>query len=430
MNNQTDCKPMILVVSHVIPYPPAAGNEIRILKMLQVLQEFGFGIIMLYNHEHISDDIKNELNHLFEHIHLISDDFGNEPVRQIKPSFTSELFSFDFLRKINLSRFFSIQKNDKTDQAAEVKQWFASDRLIHATQSLYAKYLPVAVMVEYIFTSPCLKVIPKGVLKIIDTHDMFSRKKEQVLKYGIDDLLSISRREERQYLLNADLIIAIQFQEAKMFRKLVPEKDVITVGIDFEVVLKTDDSKVVPGRILIVGSDNPLNIHGLKEFYSNAWPEIKSKQSGATLCVVGKLANRLQTDDKQVFLNGWVNDLGEEYEKAAVVVNPTVAGTGLKIKSVEALCHGKALVSTPNGVEGIISDGQEPPFIVASELSGFADSIVSVLQSNEKRMHLEEFALKFATQNFGKNKVYKQLREKLILTGINHPCCGKHPGGV
>ena len=94
---------MILVVSHVIPYPPAAGNEIRILKMLQVLQEFGFGIIMLYNHEHISDDIKNELNHLFEHIHLISDDFGNEPVRQIKPSFTSELFSFDFLRKINLS---------------------------------------------------------------------------------------------------------------------------------------------------------------------------------------------------------------------------------------------------------------------------------------------------------------------------------------
>lgn len=419
MNKPTDDKPLILVVSHVIPYPPAAGNEIRILKMLKAIQESGFGIILLFNQDHISEDIKNKLNHLFEHIHLISDDFGNEPLRQIKPSITGELFSFDFLRKINLSRFFSTQKNDKTDKAAEVKQWFASDRLIHATQSLYAKYLPVAVMVEYIFTSPCLKVIPVGVLKIIDTHDMFSRKKEQVLRYGIDDLLSISRREEREYLLNADLVIAIQFHEAQMFQKLVPELDVITVGIDFEVMPKTDDRKVVPGRILIVGSDNPLNIHGLKEFYSNAWPEIKSKQSGVTLCVVGKLANSLQTDDKQVFLNGWVDDLGEEYEKAAVIVNPTVAGTGLKIKSVEALCHGKALVSSPNGVEGIKSDDQESPFIVASDWPAFADSIVSVLQSHEKRMHLQELALKFATQNFGKNKVYKQLREKLKLTAVN-----------
>jgi len=416
MNYSHDNKPMILVVSHVIPYPPAAGNEIRILKMLKILQEFGFGVVLLINKENVSDDIKNKLKLLFENIHLICDDFDNELIPLNKPHFKNQLFPWGFLSKMHLNKMFLFLNSAKKNKAVELKKWFASDRLINATKKLYDKYQPVAVMVEYIFTSPCLKVIPKGVLKIIDTHDMFSRKKEQVIKYGIDDLLSCSRKEERRYLLNADLIIAIQSHEAQMFQQLAPELDVITVGIDFSILQEADNNKVIPGRILIVGSDNPLNKHGLKEFYSKSWPEIKEKHPGATLCIIGKLANCLQTDDKLVCLKGWVNDITEEYKKAAVVVNPTVAGTGLKIKSVEALCNGKVLISTPNGLEGIESKDQEAPYIVASDWTGFVNSVVSILQSEEKRTHLEELALKFADENFGKDKIYKQLKEKLRLT--------------
>lgn len=423
MNNLSGNKPLILVISHVIPYPPAAGNEIRILNKLQMLQEFGFGVILLINQEFVSDDIKSKLNLLFEHVHLISEDYNIESIPKFEPNLTFGLLLCDFLKKISISRFLPTSFCENIQKKAEIKKWFASDRLINATKSLYSEYQPVAVMVEYIFTSPCLKVIPKGTLKIIDTHDMFSRRKEQVVKHGIDDLLSISRREERRYLLNADLILAIQSHEAKMFQQLVPELDVITVGIDFDIIPKPDKSEVVPGRILIIGSDNPLNIHGLKEFYSYAWPEIKSKLPGATLCIAGKLANGLKTNDQQVFLMGWVKDLSEEYEKAAVVVNPTVAGTGLKIKSAEALCYGKALISTPNGVEGLISDDPEVPCVIAHDWSGFANSVVTILQSEEKRVNLEKRALKFAAENLGKEIVYLELKEKLqrFFNQVNQP---------
>ena len=413
MNSPSNNKPMILVVSHVIPYPPSAGNEIRILKMLKWFQEQGYNIILLLNQEKVNDDLRKKLELIFDHIHLISDDYEDEAIRRTKRYFKAELSLFKLFKNSNIFHIFSGINYESKTKSIELKKWFASDQLMKASKYLYNKYKPIIVMVEYIFTSPCLKAIPEGVLKIIDTHDMFSRKREQVIKYGIDDLLWCTRREERHYLLNANLIIAIQSHEARMFQRLVAERDVITVGIDFDILSELDNSSVVPGTILIVGSDNALNIHGLHEFYSKAWPEIKLKHPIATLCVVGKLANCLQTEDTQVRLSGWVNDLNEEYRKAAVVVNPTFAGTGLKIKSVEALCNGKALVSTPNGVEGIEAGDIEAPYQIALDWASFATKVVLLLKSDDKRNHLQKCALKYAQENFYKDKIYTQLKERL-----------------
>jgi hypothetical protein len=41
------------------------------------------------------------------------------------------------------------------------------------------------------------------------------------------------------------------------------------------------------------------------------------------------------------------------------VINPTAAGTGLKVKTVEALSHLRPIVAWPNGLEGV------PPEIAA-----------------------------------------------------------------
>src|SRR5439155_25893880 len=121
-------------------------------------------------------------------------------------------------------------------------------------------------------------------------------------------------------------------------------------------IIQVDDSPIVSVSVQVVGTDNPLNLHGLNQFYRDAWPIIREGRSDAILRVVGKLAHQLRTDDDRVQRVGWVAQLEDEYRRAEIVINPTVAGTGLKIKSVEALCHGKALVGTPNSVEGIESE--------------------------------------------------------------------------
>lgn len=417
LHDTSEKKPVILVVSHVVPYPPAAGNEIRILKMVNWLKSQGFAIALLLNHDPLPSDRQAQLEKVVDRVHFIDDEYGDElkplPKQQRK---LNEVVSA-LLGDSALHRLVFGQDRQGKIKSDGVKKWLASDRLIQATEYLCRRYAPVAVLAEYIFAAPCLDVVPNGVLKIIDTHDMFSRKKEQVLAYGIDDPLPCTRREERSYLLKSDLVIAIQSNEARMFGGMVMERDVITVGIDFDVVEKVDNSAVVPGTILIVGSDNPLNVHGLREFVANAWPTVRAGYPGVMLRVVGKLANHLQTDDERVQLAGWVLDLDEEYRKAAVVINPTLAGTGLKIKSVEALCRAKPFVGTPNSMEGIDYTG-EAPFIVCRDWREFSESVVSLLRSEEERTCLQRRALEFARVSFSSDRIYLQLGARLA-TFIN-----------
>src|SRR5262245_55406523 len=49
-------EPTILLISHVVPYPPAAGNESRILRMLAWLRRQRFRLVLLLNHDPLPSD--------------------------------------------------------------------------------------------------------------------------------------------------------------------------------------------------------------------------------------------------------------------------------------------------------------------------------------------------------------------------------------
>lgn len=409
--------PLILFVSHVVPFPPSAGNEVRIYKMIQWLRSQGFRIALLLNHPKLDRKRTEALRLLVDSLYFVEDcDNGNSKTAselQEGKIWKASLFGGISTKGRRLySGLFA--KNALTDEqkSESAKKALCPEKLVKATRFLCLRDNPFAVIAEYVFATPCFDMMPEGITKIVDTHDMFSRKGKQVISYGIDDLLSCTPKEERGYLLKSDIVIAIQPQEAEMFRELVPEREVITVGIDYHTVDRIESDAQIPGTVLVVGSDNALNVHGLKEFYNNSWPLIRSKSQNAVLRIIGKIGNHLQTDDVRVQICGWVENLEEEYKKASVVINPTLAGTGLKIKSVEALCNAKPLVATSNGVEGIYFTDQ-PPFIVCNDWGEFANAVLMLLNSDEKRKVLQVQALEFAKNKFSSEKVYAPLAEIL-----------------
>ena len=408
----------ILLITHVIPYPPSAGNEIRILNLLKWFKSEGYQTVLLLKVDFLESHILSGLKNIVDAVYLLGYDSKKDNVllnknakqkliellrQQIKRIIKSTIASIQLFFHLNT------QNNNLNDS---FKHSFCPNALTEATQQLCLKYNPSVVVAEYIFTSPCLDVVPQHTLKIIDTIDMFSRKQENVIKYNIKELLACTPHEERNYLLKCDLIIAIQTNEARLFRQLVPEKEVLTVGIDYDVINEIDNSNVIADTVLIVGSDNPLNIHGLTEFYKNAWPLISKENPKAILRVIGKIGRYLQVDDEKVQTVGWVKNLDYEYRKATVVINPTIAGTGLKIKSVEALCQAKPLVAWPNGIEGLEFTG-EAPFVVCNSWLGFAEAVLLLLKFEDKRVKLQYQALRFSKQNFSSSKVYSALAQKL-----------------
>jgi glycosyltransferase involved in cell wall biosynthesis len=79
----------------------------------------------------------------------------------------------------------------------------------------------------------------------------------------------------------------------------------------------------------------------------------------------------------------------------AVVVAPLRFGTGLKIKCIEALAYGKALVTTSSGAEGLAHGGGDH-LCIADTAEAFANAVADLLVNVERRGQLEHNALGFA----------------------------------
>jgi glycosyltransferase involved in cell wall biosynthesis len=78
-----------------------------------------------------------------------------------------------------------------------------------------------------------------------------------------------------------------------------------------------------------------------------------------------------------------------------VVVSPLRIGGGIKVKVLEALRRGKAVVSTAVGVQGLGPD-VEDAIAVADDPAQFADACVRLLLDRAERRRLERRALAFA----------------------------------
>jgi hypothetical protein len=226
-------------------------------------------------------------------------------------------------------------------------------------------------------------------LKVVDTHDVFSSIAQKVRLFGVRDVL-IEPDEEAARLGRADLAIAIQDDERAELRRLAPSLPIVTAGVDFDVMGEARTPGATPattqattaqtaGQILYVASDNARNRKGLEDFVRLAWPRIYQRVPHAELMVVGSVAKAMSGRDVPgVRVLGLVDDLTARYREASLVINPVVAGTGLKIKMLEALCHLRPIVTWPAGVDGL-----DPELAalchVASDWYAFSEQVIRVL---------------------------------------------------
>jgi len=160
-----------------------------------------------------------------------------------------------------------------------------------------------------------------------------------------------------------------------------------------------------------VAADNLANREGLLWFLSEAWPKVRAANPAAELHICGTLCKTLTLDDPGVHLLGFVDSLQALYEEAAVVIVPLLRGSGVKIKLMEALTHGKACVSTPIGTEGIPVLDQ--CVAVARTAEEFAAHVAHLLADADARCRLEARALSTITESFSAEACYGSLLDHI-----------------
>jgi Methyltransferase domain/Glycosyl transferases group 1 len=375
---QADRRPTILVVSHVGPWRPRAGNEYRVRRMLCWYQRQGYRIIPV-----IAPLPGEELPR--EGVERTAAEFGNV-IQCHRDGRVEYVFRDlpDVLASLNgmfTSSFADLLGEDAGGSPRErdllkIERTFCHDAVISTVLHLERSLGPHVLLVEYIWMTRFLPLVRGDVLKVIDTHDVFSSIQQKVTPFGIRDVV-IEPHEEAERLRRADLAIAIQDDERAELKRLAPLVPVVTAGVDFDVV--SDRRAPTEGQILYVASNNARNRKGLDDFLRLAWPRIHHVVPRAELLVLGTVADTIATREAPgVRAMAPEDDLTARYRDAALVIDPAVAGTGLKIKVLEALCHFRPVVTWPTSVEGL--DPKLAAFcLVARDWYEFSEQVISVL---------------------------------------------------
>ncbi|MCV3215243.1 glycosyltransferase family 4 protein [Plectonema radiosum NIES-515] len=280
-------------------------------------------------------------------------------------------------------------------------------------KSEFNRVKPDVVIANYAWLGSVLDVLPAktSVVKVILTHDVLHQRVAHFKQVGTASRHSNWDWEnEAIQLRKAHILLAIQSEEAKTFKEMAPLSDVICMPMS--ATCKTYPSSQVRGRCLFVGSDSPHNVHGLQWFLEKVWHLVLELNPHSNLHVCGAVGEKIQGTFPNVKFLGKVDDLSAEYGVAEVCLVPLLAGSGLKIKLVEALSYSRACVATTIGAQGL-QEIVDKAILLADTPNDFAAAIHQILTNPDKRRFMEEQAQAYVINRLSPESVYQPFVERI-----------------
>lgn len=215
---------------------------------------------------------------------------------------------------------------------------------------------------------------------------------------------------EQEYTAQADGIIAITQEDAAWFKKRFPNirTTVMPCGINPERYPEYPSRS--PDIFHIGAMDWRPNVDGIRWFVNEVWPKVYFKSNQAVFHLAGRDSERLELHQPEqgIFVEGSVADAKAFFEKHGIFIVPLHAGSGMRIKVLEAMAYGKAIVTTSIGAEGIpVEPGVD--CLMADSADEFARAILQLTESPEMRLQLGSKARQKAFESFDEGQLAEQM---------------------
>lgn len=230
------------------------------------------------------------------------------------------------------------------------------------------------------------------------------------------------RRYEAITCRLADQVVAVSEADAQALERLVPglQPAVVPNGVDVAsyrafVTPPEFPSLREPALVFTGKMDFRPNVDGVLWFWQEVWPLVRAKAPEAHFYVVGQRPHpRLAplVEDPSVTVTGFVPDVRPYIANAAVYVIPLRIGGGTRLKVLEAMAMGKAIVSTSLGCEGFpLRSGEH--LLMADTPGAFAEAVLILLEDAPKRKALGAVAQALAATQYDWAALVPRLEEIL-----------------
>ncbi|MBD3367652.1 MAG: glycosyltransferase [Candidatus Eisenbacteria bacterium] len=207
-------------------------------------------------------------------------------------------------------------------------------------------------------------------------------------------------RYEASVLPLFDLTLTFSDVDRRALEEMSEEARVEAVPLAIDVGALPEPPHAEENDVLFVGSFGwRPNQDSLRWFLEEILPAIRATRPGTTVTVVGspvpQWASLLAGGDGRVSFVGDVDDVFEHFARSRVLVVPLRIGSGVRVKIIQAMAMGKAVVTTTKGCEGLHVE-HDREVRMADDPRSFAREVTSVLDDDGLRERLGAAARKLA----------------------------------
>ncbi|HEX5624875.1 MAG TPA: glycosyltransferase family 4 protein, partial [Saprospiraceae bacterium] len=390
----------ILQLCKKFPFPARDGESIAILQMSKALSESGceVSLLAMNTSRHYVDIAKDSLSELkyFKSIQTVDIDNAINWVDALKNIFSKDSY--------HISRFIS-------------------DEFASTLENLLQREEFDIIQLETLYLAPFLPVIRRHSKALIVLrahnieHEIWQRIATQVKflpkKWYLHYLSRKLKNFEVNTLNDYDFLVAITERDLVHFKSLGYKNGCFASPVGFDLSRYEAEYSAFqrPMALSFIGSlDWMPNIEALRWFLNEVWPTLHRKFPELEFHFAGRNAppdlSALQME--AVFYHSDVLDARRFLLQYPILVVPLLAGSGIRVKILEAMALGRVVVTTSIGLEGIPARHKEQVFI-ANSTADFIESIQHCYDHYGRLSKIGENARSFVTQHFDSSKLAGKL---------------------
>ncbi|MBL7936451.1 MAG: glycosyltransferase family 4 protein [Bacteroidia bacterium] len=248
-------------------------------------------------------------------------------------------------------------------------------------------------------------------------HQIWERHLTQEKNKAKKTYLTLQNNRLKSFEIDAfntvDAIVTITDEDKKIISSICPKTPIHTclTGVNLNNYKQILQPKKVNTLFHFASMDWMPNVEAVDWLMANVWGKVLETKPDAKLILAGRgmpeRFKKLASDNITIIDD--VKDSAEFYSTYDIMLVPVWSGSGLRIKLVEGLAYGKAIITTSIGAEGIPYSSQKD-MIIADSADAFAEAIINLLSNTDFKHNLQNAARALAQNHFD----YKLLASDLV----------------
>lgn len=229
------------------------------------------------------------------------------------------------------------------------------------------------------------------------------------------------RRHDLRHVSRYRTLITVSESEARELRRIARMPvEVIPNGFDTQSIPAVAEEGSEPVVLFTGTMSHPPNIEAIGWFVEHVWPIVAGAVPDVRLAIVGRDPPRdvRRLADQRIEVTGEVPSTLPYFARARVAIVPMRSGGTTRVKLLEALGAGRAVVTTPVGAEGVaLRDGQEA--LIAADPDAFAAAVVRLLTDADLRREMARRGRRLVERQDW--RVLGDRFEQTLLACVDHP---------